>query len=1295
MIKKNNVAQIVLLVLALTLLNSSVAFADISREFSFTGNSGSVREVEFEAQDDLTTVGISVDYNNQGNFAFASDLIVGVIDPNGNAIEIGPFVNDPGSLDGYDGITFADAGNFPSGWRTDSNGGYSIGQINVSSFGLSGAGTWRVVATSAFSQTARWDINLSLGGISLDAAATVPTNVTFLGNSGDVEEMSFAAQGNLTSVNINVNFNNQGNFAFASDLVVGIVDPSGNAIEVGPFVNDSGTLNGYDGLSFTKASTFPSSWRTDSNGAYAHGPVNVNSFSLSGTGNWRLMVTSGFSQVARWNITLALTGLSEAADSDSDGAFDFEDNCTSIANANQNDSDGDGFGDACDTCPGGDDAIDSDLDGVPDDCDSCPNSVNVTNLSQGTVHGTIAEAVVDASANDVLEIGDCTLYESGIILNKSLTIRGQGATQSVVDSDLSDTTFLIQNFPTIRFQDMTMREGIPTMGNGGGAIHSAGGSLHCTRVVFRDCNGVAAVNSDSSSSTHIFEQCRFLNNNGAGFASAAAGFASTTMINCLFSGNNGADATVNLRRPSDIINCTFADNTDTRAIDAGSGSDANVQNCIFDMENVVGTIGSGIITVNNSLFVGGTGTNIDGTATFVDSANQDFRLVPGSLGVDVGDYDEFTTAGGGMTDLNGDIRVFDSCVADSGSGSITYLDMGAYELQNDSGDTDGDGVADNCELCNGDDATGDSDGDGFCDNIDNCVLINNPAQIDSELPSPSLSAVSAWRMEENSGTILVDQVGDSDGVVNGAARALGRQGAGLDFDGSVTSNNQHVNLGETTALDGTSEFTVAFWFQRRSDRTGDANSTNHNIDNVMVAKSSANNNDNLEIGSTGSNIEIYLDTTGLDSNIPYLVPNVVVDDIWTHFALTYDSNRSNEVKVYIDGGLAAQEGQWSGSIDVSSGSPLTLGLARPNSANPWGDFDGLLDEVAVFEKALSDDEVAQLFLGLGDGQGDACDLCVGDDATGDSDSDSICDDIDICTGFDDTIDSDGDGIADGCDLCFGDNAFGDSDNNGLCDEVQATDWEMGVEGVFSGSICGISVMISPVFNGATPPTADMSGPEFSFAPLSPMQERVGYSAATEWTATFDPPVDDLLVYVSSWRGAGSLGVDPQTYTFDLPFTVASGISNGMVVGNTLELPGGFHRGILRFAGPISTLSLTTSATDTGAAQSVTFAAILGDADEDFDGVVDVCDVCPGFDDNIDVDGNGTPDGCDATCGDGRPRGDVDGDSIVSTNDLPAFASVLVDPSIATANELCAADVNQDGESNGLDIQDLLELLLGS
>ncbi|MEM6454552.1 MAG: hypothetical protein AAF772_05625 [Acidobacteriota bacterium] len=67
--------------------------------------------------------------------------------------------------------------------------------------------------------------------------------------------------------------------------------------------------------------------------------------------------------------------------------------------------------------------------------------------------------------------------------------------------------------------------------------------------------------------------------------------------------------------------------------------------------------------------------------------------------------------------------------------------------------------------------------------------------------------------------------------------------------------------------------------------------------------------------------------------------------------------------------------------------------------------------------------------GDGDGFGDACDLCQGDDATGDDDSDLVCNDSDICPGFDDGVDGDSDGAPDGCDICpgFDDNVDDDSD----------------------------------------------------------------------------------------------------------------------------------------------------------------------------------------------------------------------------------------------------------------------------
>ena len=63
----------------------------------------------------------------------------------------------------------------------------------------------------------------------------------------------------------------------------------------------------------------------------------------------------------------------------------------------------------------------------------------------------------------------------------------------------------------------------------------------------------------------------------------------------------------------------------------------------------------------------------------------------------------------------------------------------------------------------------------------------------------------------------------------------------------------------------------------------------------------------------------------------------------------------------------------------------------------------------------------------GDGIPDGCDSCM----MGDADNDGVCDNVDICIGFDDRIDTDGDGIPDGCDTC----TAGDADNDGICDDV--------------------------------------------------------------------------------------------------------------------------------------------------------------------------------------------------------------------------------------------------------------------
>jgi hypothetical protein len=72
----------------------------------------------------------------------------------------------------------------------------------------------------------------------------------------------------------------------------------------------------------------------------------------------------------------------------------------------------------------------------------------------------------------------------------------------------------------------------------------------------------------------------------------------------------------------------------------------------------------------------------------------------------------------------------------------------------------------------------------------------------------------------------------------------------------------------------------------------------------------------------------------------------------------------------------------------------------------------------------------------GDAQGDACDACP-NSATGDTDGDGVCDNLDLCTGVDSTGDSDSDGICDDSDVCTGADSSGDSDSDGVCDDSDA------------------------------------------------------------------------------------------------------------------------------------------------------------------------------------------------------------------------------------------------------------------
>ncbi len=78
-------------------------------------------------------------------------------------------------------------------------------------------------------------------------------------------------------------------------------------------------------------------------------------------------------------------------------------------------------------------------------------------------------------------------------------------------------------------------------------------------------------------------------------------------------------------------------------------------------------------------------------------------------------------------------------------------------------------------------------------------------------------------------------------------------------------------------------------------------------------------------------------------------------------------------------------------------------------------------------------------------------------------------------------------------------------------------------------------------------------------------------------------------------------------------------------------------------------------------------------DTDLDGVADPCDICPGFDDNLDADGDGVPDGCDNCPLTANPdQADGDGDGAGDVCDI-------------CPGSIDSADADGDGVPDGCDV----------
>jgi hypothetical protein len=195
--------------------------------------------------------------------------------------------------------------------------------------------------------------------------------------------------------------------------------------------------------------------------------------------------------------------------------------------------------------------------------------------------------------------------------------------------------------------------------------------------------------------------------------------------------------------------------------------------------------------------------------------------------------------------------------------------------------------------------------------------------------------VAQWKFDEGAGTTAADASGNANtGTLTGTSWASGIYGTSLSFSGS----SSYVSVKESTSIENTSQMSVGFWIYANA---------NTNSDPRVLTKSYS-----WDIKLNGSGIAPQFSSAGKYAKLNY---DLTLNQ-WQHILLTFSGGT---VTAYVNGNVVPfSANTFTGTETI----PIyKYGMIIGAVADLTGGYKGLLDDVRVYNRALSSSEALALY----------------------------------------------------------------------------------------------------------------------------------------------------------------------------------------------------------------------------------------------------------------------------------------------------------------------------------------------